>query len=40
MKGRGEPGTEKLKIKETLMQLTIIDQTPKEALIYSPKAFP
>jgi hypothetical protein len=28
MKGCGDPGSEKLKIKETLMQLTVIDQTP------------
>jgi hypothetical protein len=28
MYGSGEPGSEKLKIKETLMQLTVIDQTP------------
>jgi hypothetical protein len=28
MYGSSEPGSKKLKIKETLMQLTVIDQTP------------
>jgi hypothetical protein len=29
MNGSGEPGSEKLKIKETLMHSTVIDQTPQ-----------
>jgi hypothetical protein len=29
MSGSGEPGSEKLKIKETLMHSTVIDQTPQ-----------